>query len=141
MANEARLLISLQINKSNLQYQGRPTAFQADVTLTEGPTPGFVLVSKFGTQISLTQLTRPGLCRFQNYSLLNNIAIGIYNTDQSEFYPFMLLKPGESYVLRLHPEINEEYAGTGTGTTSEENKFWAQAENANSALLVEAFGA
>lgn len=141
MANEARLLISLQINKDNLQYQGRPTAFQADVDLTEGPTPGFILVSRFGTAIDFSQLTTPGLCRMQNYSQSNSIAIGIYNTDQAEFYPFMYLKPGESYVLRLHPEINEEYAGTGTGTTSEENVFWAQSENANAPLLVEAFGA
>lgn len=146
MANEITVTSSLFIQKRSddgtetlVEYQSRPTAFQADMEGAKGPTPGAIAVSRFGTDISLAELDHPGFCRFRNLDDANPIEIGIYNTDQSEFYPFLRLLPGESYVLRLSPNVNREYAGTGTGTTSEVNTFRAISENADGVLLVEAF--
>lgn len=136
---EAIVTNQLLIQKGNLQYQSLPGSFQATVTGSGGPTPGAISVSIDGVDINLAALTTPGLCRLQNLDATNNIAVGVWNPDQSEFYPLLYLKPGESYVIRLHPHVNQEYAGTGTGTTGQLNTLRAQAENAACLLLVEAF--
>lgn len=150
MADEARVTASLQIRKTGsdgnavLEYQSRPSSFVADVTGVFGPTPGAVTISRFGTQIDLSALHIPGLCRFMNMDENNPIKVGIYDPDagnfgQPEFKPFMRLLPGEMFVIRLDPDITEEYLNTGTGTTGDSDMLWAIAENADAVLLVEAF--
>lgn len=146
MADEVTVTSSLFVQKRNdegtetlIEYQSRPSAFRADMTGAKGPTPGAIAVSRFGTDISLSQLDHPGFCRFRNLNETNPIEVGVYNTDQSEFYPLLRLLPGESYVVRLSPNISGEYAGTGTGTTGELNTLRAISENADGVLLVEAF--
>jgi hypothetical protein len=146
MADEARISAGLNVRKvvngvTLLEYQSRPAAFTADVAGTKGPVPGAIAISRFGTDINLGELVNPGLCRIMNLDDENAMRVGIYNTDQAEFYPFLKLLPGESFVIRLDPDVNEEYAGTGTGTTGEANTLRAIAENETSNLLVEAFEA
>lgn len=140
MADEATLNISLQITKDNLQYRSNPTGFKADVSGNSGPTPGTITVTQAGTDVDLSELTTPGLCRIQNLSTEYEIEVGVWNPDQSEFYPVMALLPGESYVIRLSTSINREYEGTGTGTSAEANTLRIKVLTGVTAkVLVEAF--
>lgn len=146
MADEIQVTSSLLIRKLTsdgtavqLEYQSRPSAFRDDMTGAVGPSPGAIAVSRYGTNIDLSQLAHPGWCRFMNLNEANPIKVGVYNTDQSEFYPFLRLKAGQSVVVPLDPDINDEYAATGTGTTGELNTLRAISENADGVLLVEAF--
>lgn len=139
MANEAVINSTLQINKGNLSYLGRPTSFTATVTGTKGPTPGAISATLAGTQVDLSELTQPGLCRIMNLDATNFVEYGIWDTENSVFFPLGELLPGESYVLRLSRNIQEEYTGTGTGTTAPTNKLMFKANTAACVVLVEAF--
>lgn len=146
MANEITFTANLSIAKlttdgtrMQLQYQNTPNAFRDDMTGAKGPSPGAIEVSKFGTDINLSQLDHPGWCVFKNLDEFNPVEIGVYNTDQAEFYPFIRLKPGKFCIVPLSPRVNLEYAGTGTGTTPEANTLRAVFENADGVLSVEAF--
>lgn len=141
MANEAEIRSSLQISKDNLEYRGQPTVFNADVTGTKGPTPGAITVSTAGTDVDLTALTTPGLCRIQNLEADggNYVSYGMWDPEGSKYLPLGELLPGESYVLRLARDIEEEY-GTGTGTTgASTNRLRFKANTAACVVLVEAF--
>lgn len=141
MANEAEIRSSLQIAKDNLEYRGQPTVFNANVTGTKGPTPGAITVSTAGTDVDLSGLTTPGLCRIQNLEADsgNFVAYGIWDPEGGKFYPLGELLPGESYVLRLSRVIEEEY-GTGGGTTgASTNRLRFKADTAALVVLVEAF--
>jgi hypothetical protein len=144
MANEARVSSGLQIRKTSgsitlVDYLSRPSAFTADVTAVSGPVPGGITVTTNGTDVDLSGLTNPGLCRVANLSAVNSLRLGVWNPDQSEFYPVMKIKPGEFYVFRLDPDINEEFSGTGTGLTGQQNTLRLKAENAPVEALFEAF--
>lgn len=138
MANEITVTSSLLVRKNKQQYQSLPASFQATQHGNGGPTPGTVTVSVDGTDIDLSALTTPGLCRVQNLDTVNAVELGVYNPDQSEMYPVMRIEAGESYVFRLSKNLNQEYAGTGTGTTGQLNTFRLQAENAACLVKVEA---
>lgn len=120
MALEAQITVSLAITRGNLQYQSKPTAFRADVNGGVGPTPGTLTVSKFGTNIDLTQITgvggTAGLAWFQNLDTTGRVEYGIYDTLSLVFYPLGMLLPGECYVLRLSPDLGKDEPGTGSGT-------------------------
>ena len=147
MADEATIRSGLQILKRDsttgitlMDYQGRPQSFTADVDGTKGPTPGAITVSAVsGTDIDLSELTTPGLCRLMNMDANNPIHVGRYDPDSQRFYPLIKLLPGETYVVRLSDLVEDEWSGTGTGTTSTASTFRAYAENADSVLSVEAF--
>lgn len=139
MPNEITVRSNLAIVNGDLEYSSRPAAFQADQAVAIGPTPGTLLVSTNGIDIDLSELTTPGMARFQNLSTANIIDVGRFDPDSNKFYPFLKLKPGESYIVRLSEHITEEYLGTGTGTTSSATTLRAKARNAASRLLVEAF--
>lgn len=140
MANEIRLQLSLQINKGNLVYSTPSTAFLADMDGDpKAPTPGHVRISEQGTDISFAGLTRPGWCYIKNLDSVNYVQFGVYNTDQSEFYPLIRLYPGEHCIIPLDPEINEEYAGTGTGTTGQLNTFRGLAQTSPVNVWIDAF--
>lgn len=145
--NEATIRTSLAIRKTLtdgtvvMDYSSRPTGFNADVTGTNGPTPGAVAIATSGTIISFAQLTTPGLCRLMNMDDDNYVTYGIWDPALSKFYPLGELQPGESYVLRLSRFLQTEI-GTGTGTVgggghTTSLKMYAQASTAN--VLVEAF--
>jgi len=118
MANEATVTSSLQIRKGSLEFASRPGAFKADVSGTKGPTPGAVGVTASGTDVSLAQLTTPGLCFIQNLSDTYWMEVGPYATSTSEFYPLLELGPGEFVVVRLSRFLGTEMGTVpGTGTS------------------------
>lgn len=133
MANEIAVRTSLQVRKGNLTYQSQPTAFNADLTGSKGPTPGSVTVSPAGTNIDLSQLTElGGLCRLMNLDADNFVEYGVW--DGAEFYPLGELLPGETYVLRL--SRNLEFGEVGTAMLNS-LRLRANANDVN--VLVEAF--
>ena len=141
MADEAQIRSSLFIRKGEIDYQSRPTVFSADVSGTKGPTPGAVTFSTAGEDVDLTGLTVPGLCRLQNQDPTNYVTYGIWDPEGNTFYPLGELLSGESYVLRLSRDIEEEF-GTGGGTTGPNtNRLRIKADTAACVVLVEVFEA
>lgn len=122
MANEIRVQISIQVKKDNFQFQNQPTAFLDDMAGdAAAPSPGRITVSEQGTDVDLSKVGTPGWALFRNLDNTNYVQLGVWNPDQSEFYPFARIKPGTHFLIPLDPDINEEYAGTGTGTTGQLN--------------------
>jgi hypothetical protein len=137
MANEAVIQTSLNIKAGNISYQCLPITFRATVTGRKGPSPGAVAVAVAGTSIDFGELTTPALCRLQNLDATNFVEYGIW--DGIQFFPLGELLPGESYVIRLSRNLQEEY-GTGTGTTgAAANRLRLKANTAAVNVLVEAF--
>lgn len=99
MANEATVRASLSVKKGNIDYASRPGSFQADVSGTNGPTPGAMAVATAGTDVDLTELTTPGLVRLKNLDATNFFEYGIW--DGATFHELGEVQPGEEYVLRL----------------------------------------
>lgn len=137
MANEATVNCSLQIRLGNGMYQSQPSSFRADVSTFKGPSPGAVTVATTGTNIDLSQLVQPGLCRIQNLSDTYLVEVGIH--DGALFHPLLELLAGESYVMRLSRNIGEEEDVPGTGTTGDVNTLCLRAVGGSAVCLVEAF--
>lgn len=138
MADEATLRNSLQIRVGNVSYNSQPSGFTADVTGSKGPCPGAFAVSTDGTDVDLSELSSPGLCRLMNLDATNYVEWGIWEPLISHFYALGRILPGESYVIRLSPNVGQEY-GTGTGTEGAVNTFRFKANTAACNVLVEAF--
>jgi len=139
MSDEASIVASLQILNGNLEYHNTPTSFTADVTGVNGPTPGAITVPTTGIDVDLSQLTTPGLCWMMNLDDTNYVTYGIWDPETYKFYPFGKLKPGETSLFRLSPNICKEL-GTGTGTTGPvTNTFHMRADTAECVVGVEAF--
>lgn len=144
MSGEAQIRSSLQITKKTgaveqINYQGKPTSFNADVAGTKGPVPGAVTATVAGTDVDFSQLTTPTLCRLQNQDATNFVEYGVWDPEGNTFYPLGELLPGETYVLRLSRNLQQEF-GTGTGTTgAETNRLRLKADTASVNVLVEAF--
>lgn len=144
MANEAQVRSSLQItkksgNRTQLEYRSQPTVFNADVTGTKGPVPGAMTATVLGTNVDFGELTTPALCRISNLDVNNFVTIGIWDPENSKFFPIDEILPGESYVRRLSRDLQEEFQ-TGTGTTGEDtNRLRIKADTASVNVLVEAF--
>ena len=147
MADEATIRSYLQIRKTNaagdvvhIDYQSRPSDFRADVATTSGPAGGKITATVVGVDVDLSELTTPGLCRIQNQDATNYITVGIFDTSATEFYPFMELLPGESYVFRLSRNIGKEVEAPGTGTGyAGATTLRIKADTAPCPVLVEAF--
>jgi hypothetical protein len=141
MSNEARIQISLQVRRSNLTYLSQPTAFTADVAGPGGPSPGAILVGVGRTDVSLAQITNPGLCRLQNLDATNLVEWGVYDVALNKFIAVGELLPGESYVVRLSRFLGQELVpGTGTsGGGSAATRLSLKASVAPCMVLVEAF--
>ena len=149
MADEARLNSSLQIRKADstgtvqIEYRSQPTSFTADVSAVQGPTPGSFLVSTAGTDVDLTALTIPGLARFQNQDDTNYVQVGMWDPEGVRFYPMLELLPGETYVVRLSRDIEEEFGTGDPGTApagANTNRLRFKAIVADCQCNVEAFG-
>ena len=138
MANEARITSSLQILEGKVDYRTTPTSFLADVAVgTRGPTPGLLLATLAGTDVDLSLLTIPGLCRIMNLDGTNFVEVGIW--DGVSFFPMLDFLPGESFVIRLSADLGDEF-GTGTGTTAADvNNLRIKADTADCDVIVEAF--
>lgn len=138
MANEATIQSSLAITKDNLSYRTAAASFRADVTGTKGPSPGAITVSVSGTDVDLSQLTRPGLCYLKNLDSTNYVTVGMRDPDTGSFQPMLKLLPGEGFVLRLAGELlSNELTGTGTATGNSTLRI--RAYSASCVVLVEAF--
>lgn len=141
MANEIRIQASLQINKGELVYQSQPSAFQADMNTGKGPSPGVLIVPTSGRDVYFTELTTPGYCRLMNLDDTNYVEVGIKDPQSNLFYPLLELPAGESFIVKLSRNLQEQYAGSGTGTTTPENYLRLKANKATCNVLVEAFEA
>lgn len=146
MADEARITSILNIRKTSgtkviLEYTSRPGSFQANVTGTKGPVPGAVTATLAGNNIDFAELATPGLTRVMNLDATNRYEIGIWDPDNSKFFPLLEVLPGESYVIRLSRNLQEEFQ-TGTGTTGlGANRFRIKANGLAVEALIEAFEA
>lgn len=114
MSREAQVNCSLSIRKGYLNWQSQNLNFQADVDGTFGPTPGAFLASVAGTDVDLSALETYGLAELRNLDTTNFVDYGIW--DGASFYPLGRLLAGEGTVLRLSPNLGQEYT-TGTGTS------------------------
>jgi hypothetical protein len=139
MADEARITSGLSIRKGGLEYQSRPSSFLADVTGTKGPVPGAFTASLDGTDVDLSELDQPGLCRMMNLDDTNYVQVGIWEPDTSLFYPLMELLPGETFPLRLARDLGQQFEGTGTGTGITNATLRVKAFGAACVVIVEAF--
>lgn len=146
MANEAQVRSQLTIQKrsgslSLIDYRSGPATFVATVSGTKGPVPGAFRATEDGTDVDLSELDSPGLCRVMNLDADNPVTLGRWDNDAERFYPVMKLLPGESFVIRLADDVADEYSGTGTGTTAASTTLRVKAHNAACNVLVEAFEA
>jgi hypothetical protein len=115
MSVQGRFQGSLRINHAPIPYQRN---FTHSFTLTDGdgPSPGLIIATPAGTEVDITLLSNPTVGVVINYSTTETIELGIWNVDQSEFYPFMRVPPGRAYPWWPSPNVLGEY---GTGTSSD----------------------
>lgn len=142
MSREAIVRASLIIRSGSLDYRSNPTGFVADVTGINGPTPGAITVSVDGVDVDLSQLTSfGGFCRLANLDSTNFVTWGIHDPETDRFYPVGKILAGETYVIRLADQLEEELGtGSGTGTAGPStNKLRLKADTASVVALVEAF--
>ncbi len=139
MSDEIRVTSSLFIAKDNLTYNSLPTAFTANMSGSGGPSPGVLNVTTSGRNVSFSELTSAGLMRIQNQSTTVAVRWGVH--DGATFHPVGKLLPGETYIFRLDPDLGEEEADTGTGTSAAINSFYVKAVGGTAKVLVEAFDA
>jgi len=143
MAREASVRIGLNIRKLSgsitLMDENISAGFTADVDGTKGPTPGALTIPTGGKAVSFEELSTPSLCVLKNSDATNYVSYGIYDPQTDVYYPLGELLPGESYVLRLSRDLQEEYVGTGTGTTAANNQFFMKADGADVEVTVKAF--
>jgi len=142
MADEAKVRNYLELNCTTLEHRSHPTDFTVDVSGEKGPTPGAITALTTGTQVDLSELTTPGLCRIYNLDDTNFVTVGIFDVGTNEFYPLMEVGPGEFYVLKLSRFIESSLeTGTGSGTTDSGNKLMIKADDASVNVDVSAFEA
>lgn len=79
---------------------------QLKVTQTKqgGGSPGYLLIGTSGTNLNLSAFNRVGWCRIVNLDANAYLQIGPYSG--STYYPFAVLKPGESCQFRIDPNIS-----------------------------------
>lgn len=143
MASEGRLNVSLSLRKLSgstvlLNYT-RSASFTFDVTGTKGPSPGSFSVGIGGKVVDLQELGTPGWCWLTNMDSTNYVTVGIWDPGTDVYYPMLELLPGKSYPVHLYRHIQEEYTGTGTGTTGPGNFLFMKAVGGTVTVSVEAF--
>lgn len=134
MANEVRVNSNLTIRKIAadgtvlLDVVSRPSSFRASMTGAKGPVPGAIqakLAANGGTQVDLSQLTRPTFCVITNLGPSNGdeptdadfFEVGIWNAQDTSFSPLLEVGPGEAYTIKLTRNLQEIYQGPGSGTS------------------------
>jgi len=142
MANEIRITSGLSINtpaSGPVLIENFSDSFQADMAGRKGPSPGAISVSTAGTDVDFSELTTPAICRIKNLDGTNFVEYGIWDPDNSKFFPLGEILPGEAYVLRLSRNLMEEF-GTGTGTTGPGiNTLRFKADTAPVVVVVDAY--
>lgn len=141
MADEIRLLNSLQIRKGNKFYQSSANSFVADFDGSVGPTPGDTTVPSEGVDVDLSALTElGGMIRFYNTDDAITAFVGIRDITTDKFYPFMDLLAGEFYTFRLSQFLGGEFGtGSGTGTIGDDSVLHIRADTGSIQVTIEAF--
>lgn len=139
MANEAQIRSSLLLRVGNLFYKSPQNGFTANVSGSFGPVPGAIRATTDGVDVDLSALTSPGLCVFKNLDANNPVKLGRWSEDNQVFYPMLYALPGESYVIRLDPDVDEEYSGTATATGAEVSTLRVKGVNGEADCSIEAF--
>ena len=159
MSNEITVTTSLYIRKTNstgqrslIEYRSGPSSFRADLDTDapKGPVPGALAVPTTGIDVDLSQLTTPGMCWLHHMGLAAGtdltmtydqypVEYGIKEPATGFFYPLGELLPGESYVIRLSRNLEEEYTDTGTGTSTPTNTLHLKATGGTCVVRVDAF--
>lgn len=155
MANEITLATSLSIMKVDgngnvLLRKNYSTSFQNNMSGNQGPYPGSLTVSTSGKLVYLTaEIVTAGWCWLANQGRADGanhtdeyVEIGIFDpqsTAPGVFYPLLELSPGEGFPVKLSRNLQEQYAGSGTGTTTPENYLYLKAYRASQIVNIEAF--
>ena len=141
MANEINVRVAVTLKKGGVTYKNDVQSWRENVlaSVAKGPCVGVIAVPVLGVDISLAELTTPGLCVFTNQSETNFVTIGTH--DGTLFHPLLEIGPGKSYPIMLSRDIGEEHEETGTGSTGTVNTLRAKAGVGGGSvnLLVEAF--
>ena len=156
MANEITLSTSLSIFKADsngvvLLRKNYSTSFQNDMSGNQGPYPGSLTVPTTGKLVYLTaEIVTAGWCWFANQGRADGAAhtdeyieIGVFDPQVTPapgvFHPLLELSPGEGFPVKLSRNLQEQYAGSGSGTTTPENYLYLKAYRASQIVNVEAF--
>lgn len=103
MSDEATVRVGLRIYRDDaagyLNFNGMPTSFRADVDGCLGPTPWAFAASVEGTDVDLTQLTTPGFCWIANLDDTNFVEYGIWDPENSKFFPLGEVGPKEALTI------------------------------------------
>jgi len=137
MANEVTVRNALIIRNDNLNYSSNPTTFRANMSGSKGAAPGAFSAGVDGTDVDLSQFSRPGFCWIQNLDDTNYVEVGIH--DGSTFYPLMEVQPGEFYIFRISRNIGVEETIPGTGTSGVVGHLCIRANTAACNVRVDAF--
>lgn len=145
MANEARVVNTLQIKNLSLNWRTPAGGFSADVSGTFGPSPGAVVVSASGTDIDFSKLTTPGLCEITNLedpdTVTSFVTLGVYDPSNDAFTPVDEIHPGETWTRRWSRFVGRESTGTGTGPGAYNNTIQLRSSSGTSRVAVSTFDA
>ena len=155
MSKEIRLVSSLSVlkfdsNNVPLIQKTYSFSFQNDMAGNRGPYPGTLVVPTTGILVYFAQLVVPTWCWLTNQGLASGVAhtdeyveIGVFDPQATPapgvFYPLLEIAPGEQYPVKLTRNLQEQYAGSGTGTTTPENYMYLKASRSSQVVNVEAF--
>ncbi len=118
MSNEIQVRWTLQVRNGNTDYRPPQVSFNADQVVAGGQTPGYILVTTYGTDINLSQITSPGgWCTITNLDQTNFVEVGVWDPVFGIFLAFAELLPGESFPVRLSRYLGQQI-GTGSGTAT-----------------------
>ena len=99
MSNEFTIGASVSVTNGNLKFVSPSVSYRANQTTANGPAPGAVTATTTGVNVSLSQLTLPGVTYVTNTDPTNYVTVGLY--DGTTFRPMLELLPGDSQVFRL----------------------------------------
>lgn len=140
MANEIQVVSSLRVINllTGQRYVSQPTSFTQSLSNTQGPAPGYMTASVFGTNVDLSAFVQPGWCRIQNLDPTNKVHVGTWDSSLSKFFPLLQIKPTKHIVIELSSLLQEAISGTGTHL-SEATTLRVKADVASCKIKVEAF--
>lgn len=143
MASEGRFTFQLQIIKGNLTWRNSKNSFVFDVGEGTGPGPGHIQVPTSGIDVyfpGVMGIVTPGVCVVENLDSANYVEWGIKDPQTNVFYALGEVLAGEAWPVRLSRNLGEQYAGSGTGTTTSENYLRLKANKAAVNVNIFAFG-
>lgn len=137
MADEGKARLSLQVRKDVRNFY-KSLSFNFDITGEAGETPGEVLVTTTGVNISLSVLTSlGGVILMENLSEDYRVEYGIH--DGLLMHPLGEILPEEAWLLRLSRNLGVEEQATGTGTTGIVNNLFFQSYGGSARVVLNAF--